>query len=482
MTSTTQTDSQVLQQRILFVDLDNTLLATDVLWESIFLLMKRYPLVALLLPLWVLRGKVYLKQRIVQYVRPLPHLLPLNSSVVQFLQQQKEQGRTIVLATASHRIMAEPIARHVGLFDDILATTDGVNLGGSAKLAAMKEYAGKRDFEYIGDRGVDIPIWRECAGALVVNPTPSLERRAGVSFTHRFHEKRATLATYLKALRVHQWAKNFLLFLPLLMAHKLSDFSLILQCALAFCAFSFCASGVYVLNDLLDLESDREHPRKRKRPFASGLLPVQRGILLLPLLFLTSALICLMLPPKFGLALMVYFVLTTAYSFYLKQVVIVDVLMLAGLYTFRIIAGGYAAGVPVSRWMLAFSMFLFLSLAFIKRYTELRAMMERNQERAKGRDYTISDSELILSIGPASGYLAVLVLALYINSTDVATLYSNPSRLWLIEPFLLYWITRAWFLAHRNEMHDDPLVFALKDKASYIVGAMIAVVVILATT
>lgn len=467
---------------ILFVDMDNTLLATDVLWESIFLLCRHKPLLVLMLPLWALKGKVYFKQQVHNHVAPNPSALPVHTSVLEYLHKEKENGRTIVLATATLRKVAQPIANHFGIFDDVIATTDGANLGGAAKLEVMRTMAGNRPFAYIGDRSVDIPIWQGSNGALVVNPTTTLRKKANVEFTHVFTEPKATLTTYLKAIRVHQWVKNLLLFVPLFMAHKAGNVQLLMQCFLGFVTFSLCASAVYVLNDLLDLEADREHPRKRKRPFASGMIPVQYGVVLVPLLLTLAFGISLwVLPLQFTAALLLYMIFTSAYSFYLKSKLIIDVLMLAGLYAFRLLAGGVVVDVFVSRWMLAFSMFMFLSLAFIKRYTELQAVSEQNKETAKGRGYTVSDNEMIRSIGPASGYMAVLVLALYINSTDVVQLYKSPSRLWLIEPMLLYWITRVWFLAHRGDVHDDPIIFALKDKRSYIVFAICAVVVVLAT-
>jgi len=291
---------------------------------------------------------------------------------------------------------------------------------------------------------------------------------------------RRTLLMWLRALRVQQWAKNLLLFAPLLAAHEIS-LSVMLEVVWAFIAFSLCASGGYLVNDLLDLESDRVHPQKRRRPLASGVMPLPYALVATPLLFGAAFAISLVtLPLLFTAALAAYSVLTISYSVRLKTIAIVDVLVLSGLYTLRVLAGAVAAAVPASDWMLTFSMFLFVSLAFIKRYSEVAVLREQGVERTRGRDYAATDLELVRAVGATSGYLAVLVLALYIKSDKVVTLYRRPEILWLVEPLLLYWITRMWFIASRNRMHSDPVVFALKDRTSYIVAGITIILVLLA--
>jgi 4-hydroxybenzoate polyprenyltransferase len=281
------------------------------------------------------------------------------------------------------------------------------------------------------------------------------------------------------ALRAHQWVKNLLVFVPLLMAHRVFEGGLVLRCACAFAAWSLCASGGYLFNDLLDAEADRRHPYKSRRPLAAGALGRRAAAWAVPFLLAAGlAAAFAWLPARFGLMLLLYLALTVAYTLLLKKVVIVDVLVLAGLYTLRVLAGGVAAGVEVSPWLLAFSMFLFLSLAFVKRYTELRTL----GGGASRRGYTADDAELLKSFGTASGYLSVLVLALYINhSREVTQLYRRPEALWLIGPCLLYWLTRVWLLANRGRLHDDPVVFTVKDPASYVVGALIALLIVIAT-
>ena len=288
----------------------------------------------------------------------------------------------------------------------------------------------------------------------------------------------------LRALRAHQWIKNLLVFVPVLMAHRVTDAPALTAAAFAFVAWCLAASGVYIVNDLLDIEADRRHPHKRRRPLASGSLTKKSALVLVPALLLPGlALAFLLLPTLFGLALLLYLSMTTAYSLFLKRLAVVDVMVLAGLYTLRVLSGGIAAGVAVSPWLLAFSMFLFLSLAFVKRYTELRAAADdETHGETSRRGYTREDMELLKSFGTASGYLSVLVLALYINqSREVTLLYRTPAALWLIGPCLLYWVTRVWLLAARGRMHEDPVVFTVKDPVSYALGAIIAALIVIAS-
>ncbi len=284
------------------------------------------------------------------------------------------------------------------------------------------------------------------------------------------------------ALRVHQWIKNLLVFVPLLMAHKVLDAASVTHSIYAFIAWCLCASGVYLLNDWFDLADDRRHPYKMTRPLAAGTLKEKWLWILVPVLFVSGLGVAFfLLPPSFGWVLLLYLALTTSYSAYLKRLLIVDVLVLAALYALRVLSGGFATGIPVSPWLLAFSMFLFLSLAFVKRYTELNKLESAGSAGSSRRNYRVEDLELFKTVGPASGYLSVLVLVLYINSREVASLYGQPILLWLVGPCLLYWITRVWLLAHRGEMHEDPIVFTLKDPASYIVGVLVAATIIAAT-
>lgn len=466
----------------LCVDLDGTLVRSDVLVESLLLLIKHNPLTVLLLPWWLLRGRAYVKQQIARRVRLNVASLPYQTDLLQFLTEQYQTGRRLVLATAADIKIAREVAGYLGIFSDVVAS-DGIrNLSGARKLDALRARFGE-GFDYAGNAPVDLPIWREARGAIAVNCGETLLRKARRDCRVREVFGRRSPATSLramvKAMRMHQWVKNLLIFVPLLMAHDLS-LGLWLNAAVAFVAFSLCSSSVYLLNDLLDLEADRLHPKKRSRPFAAGELPLATGLIGAPLLLAGALALALLLPPAFMLALTGYFALTLAYSFYLKQVVLLDALVLALLYTSRIFAGTYAIDVPLSHWLLGFSMFLFLSLALVKRYSELHLLRQQNREAAKGRGYFAGDLEQLANLGAAAGYISVLVLALYISSAEVTIHYSRPGLLWLVCPPLLYWVSRVWLIAHRGQMHHDPIVFAIKDRASYVVGLLAGVAVWLA--
>lgn len=470
-------------QRPLCVDLDGTLLATDVLWESLLLLIKQQPLALLRLPLWLLHGKAHLKRQIAGRVTLHPASLPYRESVLAWLRQEHAAGRELVLATASDQKAADPIAQHLGIFAGVLASDGAVNLSGQRKLDAIKRYAGGRGFDYAGDAEVDLPLWQAAHQAILIDPSTRVRRHTQrlTPAPRIFPAAGVTWSVIIKALRVHQWVKNLLLFVPLAMAHKIGEVGLLLDLVFAFLAYSFCASSVYIWNDLLDLESDRLHPHKRKRPFAAGQLPIKAGVVAAPLLLLISlALALFSLPPLFSTALGLYFIVTTAYSLYLKRVLILDVFVLAGLYAFRVLAGGIAVGLPLSPWLLSFSIFFFLSLAMAKRYSELRLLENNQLNHNKGRGYLMLDAAPLLSLGPASGYLSVLVFSLYTNSREVTMLYTYSGALWLIGPCLLYWITRIWLLAHRGKMDDDPILFAIKDPWSYVIGTIILFIILCA--
>jgi 4-hydroxybenzoate polyprenyltransferase len=285
--------------------------------------------------------------------------------------------------------------------------------------------------------------------------------------------RRSFVKLLLKAMRVHQWVKNILIFVPLLMAFQILDVNLAIRAAGAFIAFSLMASGTYLFNDLMDLEADRAHPTKRHRPFASGALSVRWGQVLIPALVGAGLVIGWFLSVPFLIVLVGYTIITLTYSLRLKRLVLVDVLVLAGLYTWRIFAGAIAAGVALSAWLLAFSMFMFFSLALLKRTSELLEMRAEGKLKASGRGYHVDDLSQLTIFGSTSGYISVLVLALYINSDAVRALYHRPEALWLICPLILYWVSRVWLIGHRGQMHSDPIVFALKDRVSYGVGAIV---------
>jgi 4-hydroxybenzoate polyprenyltransferase len=465
----------------LCVDLDGTLVLSDMLAESTMLLLKRNPLYLFALPFWLWRGRPYLKHEIAKRARPDPEALPYDIRVLELVRSERKE-RPVILCTAADHSIAEAIAMHLGVFDAVIATDSTHNLAGRRKAEALIAHFGDDGFDYAGNERRDLAVWKHARHAVVVNANARVEQQASKisGVIHVFPREGNGLESWLRALRLHQWLKNVLIFVPLLAAHLLTDPIAVIKAIAAFLVFGVCASSVYILNDLLDLDADRRHPRKRKRPFAAGNLPIWSGLGLSMLMVAASFVAAFALAPRFALVLLVYYVLTFAYSLRLKQLAMLDVLVLAALYTIRIAAGTVAIDVGFSFWLLAFSMFLFLSLALVKRYTELGVQRHAGIDATSGRGYVTSDYELLAALGGASGYLAVLVLALYINSTASAELYHRPHLLWLLCPLLLYWISRVWLIAHRGAMHDDPVIFAARDKVSLVLLALAAVVILLA--
>jgi len=453
----------------LVVDLDGTLTRSDLLFESVCGLLKQNLLYGFVLPFWLVGGKAHMKQKIADRVDVETDLLPWNDEFVDYLKEQKAAGRRLILATASNIKYAQQIADQLDLFDDVIASDASVNRSGSNKVAAVREILGDQPFDYAGNAEVDLKVWKEAAGAVLVNAPPGLEQSAEqiVEVERVFDSRAPQLKSFIRAIRAHQWLKNFLLFVPLVVSHQVTNVTLFTNTLLAFMAFSLCASSVYLLNDLFDLSSDRQHPRKCKRPFAAGDLPLVMGFVGLVGMLAAAFAIALLLPSEFFIALLGYYILTMAYSAALKRAAIVDVLTLAALYTMRLIAGAAAISVEPSFWLLAFSMFTFLSLALIKRYSELLVQASQGKDRLAGRAYRFEDLETLAQMGAASGYLAVMVLALYIHSDETLALYSRPVALWLLCPIMLYWISRLWLLTRRGEMHDDPVVFTIRDRRTH---------------
>ncbi len=469
-----------MRSRPLVVDLDGTLIRSDVLIESGFAYLKAAPHRFYKPLMWLAHGgKPELKTRLAGATNVDVTVLPYDATVLEWLKEERAAGRTLVLATASHERYAHAIADHLKLFDKTFATNDTVNLSAHNKREKLVAEYGEKGFDYAGNSHDDVAVWQSADRAYVVNPSNGVERAARkIGNVERVIESRAPSARiWAKSLRLHQWLKNLLIFLPLLAGHKLSSPGLVINALVAFLVFGLCASSVYLLNDLLDLEDDRHHPVKRRRPLASGALPLTWGLALFPVLLVGSfAAAWLLLPWRFCIVLLGYYVLTLAYSMYLKRQVMVDVVVLAMLYTIRIVAGSTAVSAQLTFWLLAFSMFIFLSLALVKRYAELHSMKERGLVKTRGRGYVASDLPLISSLGSSSGYLAVLVLALYIQDAKTASLYSHPQIIWLACPLLLYWVSRTWIIAHRGLMHDDPIVFAARDRVSLAVVALTGLV------
>jgi 4-hydroxybenzoate polyprenyltransferase len=468
----------------LCVDLDGTLVRSDLLLESLWALLRRRPVFALWLPLWWARGRARLKHEIARRASVDVTLLPYREELLMRLRAERARGRRLVLATASDRLLADSVARHLGVFDEIITSDGEVNLKGLVKRDALTTRFGERGFDYIGDAWADREVWSSSRESWLVGVSPRIAAhlRSANPGVRVVASAEGRVSALFRALRLHQWVKNLLLFVPLMTSHKLFDRPALGRTAAGFLAFGLVASGVYLLNDLVDLEHDRRHKNKRDRPFASGHLSLAAGAAFIPVLVLAGGTLGWATSPALLAVLALYLATTTAYSFALKRVVMLDVLVLALLYTLRVFAGSVTADVVVSKWLLIFSIFLFLSLALIKRLAELQGLRERGAPGDQtGRGYRPEDLEILASLGAASGYIAVVVLALFVSSDDVTKLYAHPSYLWAACPLLLFWVSRIWLLAHRGEVHSDPIVFAIRDRVSYAVAAAMAVVLLAAS-
>ncbi len=468
----------------IFVDLDGTLVRTDLMFEAFLIKLKRNPLTLLYAVWWFARGgRALLKMKLSDGFDADPAHLPYDREVVTYLETERAAGRRVVLATAASRPIAAQVAAHLGLFDGIIASDGDVNRKGASKLAAIEAQTQGGRFEYLGDSHADLPIWKAAGVAGIVNATERVAARAerASANSYRLGARRSSLHALLRAVRPHQWAKNVLIFVPLLSSHRVTDVPALLVDSLVFIAFCLCASAVYLMNDLFDLRSDRLHQHKRLRPLANGELSIPAAAAFSCVLFVLAFALALYASPPVVVVLAVYFALTLAYSLTLKQIAMLDVIVLAALYTIRIVAGFVAVAVPLSFWLLAFSLFIFVSLALMKRCSELHNLRKNASDRAFGRGYVAADYEQLASLGSASGYISILILALYMNSAEVVKLYARPEILWGVCPIVLYWVSRAWLLAHRGQMNEDPIVFALRDRVSYACAALCAGCAVAAT-
>lgn len=457
----------------LCVDLDGTLLKTDMMWESLLRLLRRNPFYAFLLLAWWFKGRAFLKQEIARRVDVDVSHLPLCETFCEYLRIERS-NRPLILVTASDQRIADKVAARVGFFSEVMASDGKVNLRGPAKAEALDRKFGPKGFDYAGNSHVDYPVWQAARHAVVVNARRSVASRAGeISRVSGVFQPLPPMgAALFRSLRPHQWVKNLIVFVPVLTAHKLGELHVLAKAFAAFVLFSICASAVYWINDLADLDADRQHPTRKQRPFAAGDLPLWVGLAGAPILIMGALLASASLTWSLAAVLASYILITTLYSWILKEIVLLDVFCLASLYTLRLAAGHEAGGIKYSAWLLVFSMFLFLSLALVKRYVEIADARKRQRDHITRRGYRSGDADLVSMVGIGCGLLAVLVLALYVNSPQVLELYRRPLLLLLLCPLLLYWIGRVWLLAHRNAMHDDPIVFALRDLPSYCTGAL----------
>ncbi len=467
------------------VDLDGCLIQTDLTIESALSLLAEKPMLIPEALRWLRKGRALFKSRCAEQVRFDPALLPYNPGVLDYLRTQARAGRPLILATASNRALAVRIADHLGVFQEVVASDEDTNAKGATKRDLLLARFGRGGFDYLGNSLADWTIFREARLGIVAGN--SLPLSAFLTFTPR--EKGFTrlqwpvgvgFGAIVRGLRPKQWAKNILLFVPLILAHKLFDAPRLWEALLGAASFCMAASSAYLLNDLLDLRADRLHPVKRSRPLASGALSLNLALMLMPVLAVLALDLSIVLGPAFFLFSAIYFTVTVGYSVYIKRLPLLDIIALSGLYIVRIIAGGSATKIPVSPWLAAFAGSLFLSLAFLKRFTELRNVLETNRNADNRRGYQLSDIEQIRSFGAASGYLSALVLAFYLNGADARGLYHRPDWLWIVCGILVYWISRMWILAGRGQMSEDPVIFATRDWPSYVALALCGVGMVLA--
>jgi len=466
----------------LVVDLDGTLILTDSLIESALALIRHRPFNVFAIFYWLLRGVAHMKEQIARRAPIDVSSLPYHMNLLLYLRNLSEEGRTLILATGASAAIATQVQDYLQLFEKVFSSDSQANLSGAKKAELLVREFGPGGFDYIGNSAKDMPVWRAARRAMVSGSPGTIQ----YALTHLkniervFPWDRPNWRMYSRSLRLYQWLKNLLVILPLMAAHRFDDIPLATSACLAFISFGLCASSVYVLNDLLDLPDDRRHPTKRHRPFASGALALTTGLWMIPVLLCLSVGIALLLPTSYQSTLAAYFALTLAYSVWLKRFAIVDVIVLAMLFTIRIIAGSAAVALWLSPWLLALSMFLFTSLALVKRYAELVIMRVENGPNARARGYVASDGELLSTIGVACGVVAVLVLVFYITTGTAQLYYGRHEAIWLVCPVLLFWICYIWMTAHRGEMIDDPLVFALRDRMSRGAIGVMAILMLLA--
>ena len=458
-------------QTPLVVDVDGTLVASDLLHEAALQFIARHPFQTFRILGWLIAGKSHLKTQLADRVTPGMETVPLREEVLSLIRCAQAEGRPVYLASASDARYVEALAERIGGIAGCFATDTEANLAGEIKANRLVAAFGANGFDYVGDRPIDFNVWRSARKQLVVARNAGFANRVLKTFSEAeiVARPRSSLRSYVRALRVHQWAKNILLFLPLIAGHRFNP-EAVAATFLGFLCFCFAASSAYLTNDLLDLPGDRDHPRKARRPFAAGHIPITHGVAVAILLMGAAFGLSLLLPTRFSGILFIYVTCTFGYSLLLKRKVMIDVITLGGLYTLRVYGGLAAINAHQTQWLLMFSLFLFLSLAIVKRCSEIVDKRAAGKAGLMGRGYQVEDLSALLALGAAAGYGSVLVVALYMSSPEMATLYSHPNRLWLICPLLAYWISRVIIMANRGILHDDPVIFALKDRVSWATG------------
>ncbi len=460
----------------LCIDLDATLIRSDMLYESLMAALKVQPGLAFRIPFWLLKGRAYLKSQLAQRAKIDVSLLPYNQELLDWLVSEKQRGRKLYLVTAADSRIADSVAEHLDLFDEVLASDGEVNLKGAHKAKVLIERFGDNGFDYAGDSKADLAVWEHSRSVITVGVSAStqhlidLSGKPNRSFTGRGN----SVVQFLRAIRCYQWVKNVLVFVPVITSHTYTELPVVISGALMFVAWSFVASGIYLSNDMLDLEADRAHHRKCKRPFASGNLPILAGLIGTPVMIFSGIGIALAISWQAATILALYAIVSQAYSLHLKRRLLIDVFILAFLYTSRVVGGGIATDNHATIWLLGFSSFLFLGLAFLKRCAELIRIRDAGKQHLGNRGYGIADLDMLERFGVSASFASVLVLSLYVHSNVAESAYAHPSALWAIVPVLLFWQCRLWIATSRGEMHDDPIVFSIKDRISWALGACTA--------
>ena len=476
-----EADPESTGQRPLCVEAEGALIRGDPLWEGWFALLRQSPGAAIIsLARRIREGSAAFAAELSAHVSLDATQLPYEQALLGRLRQAKTEGRTLALVTRLPRVWAARIASHLNVFEAVLVEEDVRGRRRCCTCSTLDAHYGAKSFDYVGEAGS--PAWSLAHSGIVLVSRESAVRaeQRNPSGREVIVRDRPTGRIWLRQLRLHQWLKNLLIFVPLIAARQVGNLRMDAAAAAAFIAFGLVASATYILNDLLDLSYDRKHPTKRHRPLAAGLLSVPSATVVMAGLFALGALVAGALPMEYSEVLVLYVAGAVAYSLFLKRSAPLDAFALAGLYTLRVLAGNAATGLPPSFWLLAFSIFLFLSLAMAKRHAELLRLGEQGESASRGLGYLTADREMVSQLGVGAGYISVLVLALYLNSPKAALLYSRPGVLWFLCVLLLYWITRLWLVAHRGQLDDDPVVFAMRDRISRLVALAVAVLLILA--
>ncbi len=482
-TARTASDAQATAQAaptkgmLLAVDLDGTLLNTDTLFEALAENLRRRPFWTLWQMIQLPFAIARVKARIQSEGRIDIATLPVNEQVLAYCRQSKTEGRPVWLVSAADQGIVNKVAAHFGLFDRAVGSDGTTNNKGSVKAAFLQKVA-PEGFEYVGDSRADLKVWIKAKAASLVGGGDARARaveKMGVTIAHRFDRPKRGVRAWIKALRLHQWAKNGLIFVPAIMAMQIADPATLATLLIALPLLGAMASGTYILNDLVDLHADRSHPTKHQRPFASGRLKIWQGFVVGPLLIIGGLVGGLLLSPSFAATMVSYLITTLVYSLKLKRVALADTLTLSFLYTLRLVMGAVLAGVALSHWLMVFSMFLFVSLSLAKRHVEVIRRIGQGERRIANRGYGAEDAPLTLGLGLATATIAPLILVLYIiESAWPSGVYSTPEALWVAPIALAMWLMRVWLLANRGELDDDPVVFAVKDPHSLAIGTLLA--------